>query len=101
MREVCCPKCRKVFIPAPQHVFRDGRGFYCSWTCYNHRTPQTRKSRSHQVEQCNLRGEFVALFNSPKQAADAILGNEKKIRDACKTYTVYKGSIWRYCYDVP
>lgn len=35
--EVKCKKCGKLFIPAPFHVFKDYRGMYCSWTCFNHR----------------------------------------------------------------
>lgn len=33
-----CKKCGKIFVPAPLHRYRDERsGYYCSWTCYNHR----------------------------------------------------------------
>ena len=32
-----CRKCGKSFIAAPQHIYRDGSKFYCSWTCYLHR----------------------------------------------------------------
>ena len=34
-----CPKCGKIFCPAPYHRFKDkstGK-LYCCWTCYNHR----------------------------------------------------------------
>lgn len=32
-----CRKCGKKFIAAPEHVYRDRRSWYCSWTCYLHR----------------------------------------------------------------
>ena len=32
-----CPRCKKKFCPAPYHVYRDEKGYYCSWTCYNHK----------------------------------------------------------------
>lgn len=35
-----CKKCGKLFIAAPEHIYRDGRNrsrWYCSWTCYLHR----------------------------------------------------------------
>lgn len=35
--EVTCPKCGKIFCPAPYHRFKANHKFYCSWTCYSHR----------------------------------------------------------------
>lgn len=35
--EVKCPRCGKILVPAPYHVYRDHKGYYCSWSCYNHR----------------------------------------------------------------
>lgn len=32
-----CRKCGKFFIPAPEHIYRKGSKYYCSWTCYLHR----------------------------------------------------------------
>ena len=35
-----CRKCGKKFVPAPMHIYKEGRDhtkWYCSWTCYNHR----------------------------------------------------------------
>ena len=37
MRTVVCQKCGKEFTPAPMHIFKVGRKYYCKWTCYNHR----------------------------------------------------------------
>ena len=35
--EVKCPKCGKIFCPAPYHAYKDNGKLYCSWTCFNHR----------------------------------------------------------------
>ena len=32
-----CRKCHKKFIAAPEHRYREGSAFYCSWHCYLHR----------------------------------------------------------------
>lgn len=37
IKEKKCAKCGKSFIVAIEHRYRQGRKFYCSWTCYNHR----------------------------------------------------------------
>ena len=101
MIEVRCPKCGKIFVPAPQHIFRDRYGFYCSWTCYNHRKEgRQKRSRSHGVDQCNRKGELITVFKDAKAAADAIFGSEKIIRRACAESILYRGYIWRYHYDM-
>ena len=35
--ETDCVKCGKKFVPAPYHVYKTWKGYYCSWSCYNHR----------------------------------------------------------------
>jgi hypothetical protein len=37
IKEKRCKKCKKKFIAAPQHVYKENGSYYCSWTCYNHR----------------------------------------------------------------
>ncbi len=32
-----CRKCHKKFIDAPEHRYREGSAYYCSWHCYLHR----------------------------------------------------------------
>ena len=29
-----CPICGKNFIPAPMHIYNDGKKVVCSWTCH-------------------------------------------------------------------
>ena len=35
-----CAKCGKVFLAAPEHIYRKGKSkrskWYCSWTCFIH-----------------------------------------------------------------
>lgn len=30
-----CYECKKKFLPAPYHMFKDGKRWFCKWTCYN------------------------------------------------------------------
>jgi hypothetical protein len=34
-----CSKCGKVFLAAPEHIYRDKNKskWYCTWTCFNHK----------------------------------------------------------------
>lgn len=50
-----CAKCGKVFIVAPQHVFKvydkEHTKYYCSWTCYNHRNDKEKENeRSDETD---------------------------------------------------
>lgn len=108
MIETTCGKCGKKFIPAPQHMYKDDRHMYCSWTCYNHREskdkakgsgrsqPQTRK-----VIQCDKDGTPIKEFPSALNAAEYYGYCQKMIRDACKNSTQYRGYLWRYKNDLP
>ena len=41
-----CRKCGKHFIAAPEHIYRKGSSYYCSWTCYLHRNDTEVKSKN-------------------------------------------------------
>lgn len=43
INEKKCAKCGKTFIAAPEHIFKQGTKWYCTWTCYNHRNDKPRK----------------------------------------------------------
>ena len=43
--EKACPRCKKIFCPAAYHVYRDKKGYYCSWTCYNHKDDKDDKNK--------------------------------------------------------
>lgn len=34
-KERICYECKKKFLPAPYHIYRDERKWFCKWTCYN------------------------------------------------------------------
>ena len=35
LQECKCAECKKVFCPAPLHIYKDGKKVFCKWTCYN------------------------------------------------------------------
>lgn len=47
-KERKCKKCGKNFIPAIEHIYRQGSKYYCSWTCYNHRNDEEGKQEDKQ-----------------------------------------------------
>lgn len=100
MLEVRCVRCGKLFIQAPQHIYKDHKGIYCSWTCFNHRkdVDATKKYRpcSYEVEQYSIDGDFIRVFPDAKSAAEHFNGTPNGIRVACRNETNYKGFVWRY-----
>ena len=96
-REVFCTRCGKTFIPAPQHIYRDSAGVYCSWTCYHHRRDNKRaKYSAKKVGQYTPSGDLIHIYESAKEAA-AITGYDiKRIRLACLQRFIYFGYKWRY-----
>lgn len=99
--EICCPTCKKIFVPAPHHVYKDGDKTYCTWTCFNHREQEPKKSCSRAVLMYDMHGNLVEKFTSAVKAADRVQGNPTHLRDACKHSKRYKGYFWRYDYDLP
>ena len=99
MKELFCPKCGRNFFPAPQHIFRDERGCYCSWTCYNHRKDE-RVRKARFIEQLDANNHLIRSFHSATQAAEYIGGTADNIRSACRNSTLYKGYLWRYQNDL-
>lgn len=103
MLETKCKRCGKNFWVAPYHIYRDDKGMYCTWTCYNHRNDDAKNPhhKSRTVMQCDQSTGFViATFNSITEAADHINGEAKTISRACATDKPYKGYLWRYKNDV-
>lgn len=96
--ERICKKCGKVFCPAPQHIFVDEKGMYCSWTCFNHRKdekPNTGRSVK-KVELYSLGGCLLKAFTSATDAAKKTGYLANGIRDACREQKPYMGFIWKY-----
>lgn len=101
--ELFCPMCRKRFIPAAQHVYKDNGKTYCSWTCFNHRNDNKKKTAKKVkiIEQCSKDGDVLRTFQGAVEAAELIYGTEDSIRKACKNHKAYKGYLWRYKNDLP
>lgn len=95
MDEHKCRKCGKLFIPAPQHVYKDNRGFYCTWTCYNHKD-DGRVKKWRYIELYSESGELLRRFTSAADAAEKTGYEVENIRDACRTGTPYHGFLWKY-----
>ena len=96
MIERFCRKCGKIFIPAPQHIYVDHNGIYCSWTCYNHRDTASSVRKTKSVAQYTKKGELLRIFNSAVQAAEYVEASVKSIRNACKNGNVFLDCYWKY-----
>lgn len=100
---VRCGKTQTSIHSLDEWVYRDGRGFYCIWTCYNHRNdkkPKAQHPKSIPIIQYDKSGNVVKTFDSLVEAANHINGVAKSISRVCKTRTPYKGYLWRYKNDV-
>lgn len=102
MIECICPKCKKNFIKAPQNIFKDERGDYCGWTCYNHRNDKqpTTAKKVKAVEMLSLSGTLLKVFTSANDAAETTGYSFKKIQLACREQSAYHGYLWRYKNDL-
>jgi hypothetical protein len=93
--EAHCKKCGKEFYPTPYHVYKDSKGKYCCWTCFNHRkdgkTPQYQ-----QIECLYSDGTVVKTFQSPTKASEWVGGIPRIIKRSCEEHTEYKGYYWRF-----
>lgn len=98
MIEVICGKCGKIFVPAPQHIFKDDAHMYCSWTCYNHRDKEKKVKGKHSrsVIMRDLNGNKVKEFASAQNASECTGFHVNGIRDACRESTVLRGFLWEY-----
>ena len=103
MFEDKCPRCGKNFITAPFHIYKDKKGFYCSWTCFNHRNEVSKRGdkKSKIVEMCDQNGNIIAMYNSAAEASKRLRYPPNSIRVACRNNKTYKGYLWRYKNDLP
>lgn len=91
-----CVKCGKEFYPTPEHVYKDSKGRYCCWTCFNHRN-DGKKYRWPEVEKCTLTGYVENTYQSINKAAEYNWGcSTYGITKAIETGKPYKGYIWRH-----
>jgi hypothetical protein len=96
MVDVKCKKCKKSFVPAPEHVFKTGKVFFCCWTCFNHRNDGKAVKIPRMVEVYDLDGDLMRRFASVKKAAEFMSFPEQHIRGACRTGIPYHGFVWKY-----
>lgn len=100
MFETKCPKCGKMFIPAPQHAHVDNKGFYCKPTCWLHRNDGVRDKRRYngkkRVIQLGLDGEAITIFESAHDAAEAVGGIYQSVAKACREGVKCYGYLWKY-----
>lgn len=93
-----CIACGKEFFPTPVHKYRDAKGKYCCWTCFNHRN-DGKTSRWQAVECLYMDGTYVRTFRSINQAAEWIgsaSNDAARLRDAIINDKPYKGYLWRF-----
>lgn len=96
-----CKKCGKEFIPAPYHVYKDSHGYWCSWTCFNHRNDTVKqrgnkKYKGKRVLQYAKNGEFVARYSSMAEAARMLNADPHTIKKACAHSTTVLGFVWKW-----
>lgn len=93
-----CSLCGKLFIPAPELVYRDKRKgtMYCSYPCYNHRNDNAPQKTRKLVQMFSLNGELLKVFPSAVIASEHTGFDVGAIRDACRKQAVYYGYLWRY-----
>lgn len=98
-KTVKCKRCGKLFECTALWVYKDEKGIYCTWTCYNHRNdkPIRRKKGLKKVEQYTADNRLIAIYDCAKSAAEANLCDAEGIREACRgTSKTYLGFVWKY-----
>lgn len=98
MIEKKCPKCGKMFIPAPMHSLRDVNGFYCSCTCFLHREIPKVNLRGNRktVAMCDRYGNEIKIFPSDTKAAAYVGIEPNSLRLAIKENRMSMGYFFKY-----
>jgi hypothetical protein len=96
MVEVSCRKCGKNFIPTYEWAYRDGKGTYCSWHCYNHRKDVEKRRKYKYVEIYDKRGALLRRFKSANDASEYTGFDIKHIQTACRNGAEFHGFVWKY-----
>lgn len=74
--ERTCPECGKIFMPAPQHAYKDDRELFCSWHCINAR--HKRKEAERQAKIAKKTAESIK--RSEEKRAERDLKKTKKTK---------------------
>ena len=98
MRESICPVCKKIFIPAPYHIYVKNEVTYCGWNCYNKAISSSKKyvKKSMGVVMKTEEGRILRTFENAKVAAEKTGFLENGIRDACREKRPYMKYLWEY-----
>lgn len=107
--EVVCHGCGKLFVPAPQHVYKEDDLLVCTWSCLcdlRRRKERTRKNRGRSdisaVEMLDLQGGHITFFPSARAAGDALGVDPAGIRDVCAGRQARSaGYRWRWAAGSP
>lgn len=54
--ELECPICGKVFVPAPEHIYNDGKKRVCSWHC---QVEAERRKAAERAKKRHFRGKRI------------------------------------------
>lgn len=90
-KDAKCPTCKRIFVPAPQNVFKANGRDYCCPTCFMNR--KKRKSSYEKVKQMKTarpvavyetNGDYVGKFPTIAEAARTLHTNIKCIHKCCK-----------------
>lgn len=63
LKEMVCPECKKVFVPAPMHRYKDGKKVFCKWSCYNsylNKKEQLKEIKKEMKKQMNF-NKFIMV----------------------------------------
>ena len=105
--EVRCYGCGKMFIPAPEHVYKEDEKPVCTWTCLcslRRRKEQKRRSRENvsPVEMLDQEGKHITFFPSARAAGEALGVDPAGIRDVCAGRQMRSaGYRWRWAEGSP
>lgn len=98
-----CRRCGKEYFPTPMHAYKDDKGSYCSWTCFNHRFDNKKDVRPiEMLDYADIYGKRLVVkktFNSIAEALSYVGGTPTALRRAVKEERTYKHFMWRYKKD--
>ena len=103
VEELCCPVCRKTYVPAPYHVYRIGNRLVCSWSCLcrarKEGIAKVKGRPSRPVLQMDKAGKVLRRFASVMEASVATGAEAGRIRNACRSGGTAGGFLWEYVYE--
>lgn len=94
--EKICPICGKHFFPTPEHVYKNGKKVFCSYTCFLKGKTQA-GAFSKKVSQYALDGTLIKTFDSAVLASTKTGIHLNSIRLCCRNQQKTAGGyLWQY-----